>query len=665
MPNKTIIFDFHETLATPERQFQCPQNDACLVERPHLFENIMAHFSKPKSEILLVTGLRGIGKSYLATEYWTNTNKYYTIRAWFHLKPTSASLEVQYLKFAVEIGLTFPAETAVQDKILSIKNWLEKQSNILLIYDDVPDAQSIKGFLPENGEQHEILITTCNPLGWEPCQAFQFFPVPVMNEYEAFQLINKITGYADQPAIKQLIKLMDGLPLALAQASYYMNLKAVNAPGYLNRYLQSQSYLLDYKPTEKVSSNYSKYHESEFNTHLRYEKVNFDHKPLWQTFDSELEILKKNCNEAWLLLLKISWLASNPIPETIVQRLLNSHEEPHALWADVKAAILRFRFVQQMEDGSMSMHTLLQDLLRSKQDLELSQLHLAKITPIIEEETAVNTALIAHKERLKQHAGNFKIAPTASTPFVFKFSPPEEKKLSPATSSQISKPSNNFFNLPTFKSKKEQIRESLAKFNLSEEEQAIYEKILSGNVNYKISDKEGFLLEGTSSFEYKDKDLFALGLKPGQWQTKTLKFTDHYVYIRSWSQCLENNLQKPADLVKETDSPSDKILSLQKTARAALAAKDYTQAILQYGNLISQYDAQPKKHSKENRAIAYFSLGLSHLRLEDWKSAYPYLKKAVKFHPNCKLYQLRLRECEALKNSNENPLLGNFDSNFR
>ncbi|MBA2649400.1 MAG: ankyrin repeat domain-containing protein [Legionella sp.] len=625
-----------------ENQFQRPQSDSCFIERHSLFDNISTHFSKSRPEILVLNGLRGIGKSYMAKHYFLDPARHYKLRAWFNLGASSENLEIQYLKLASEIGLTPPTDVSTQDKILYIKNWLEKQTNILLIYDDVPDAESLTGFLPESGEHLDIIITTCNQLRWEPCQKFKLFPLPVMEECEAFELINKITRYSDNPSIRQLIKLMNGLPLALAQASYYMNLKAVSAQGYLQRYLQGQSYLLEYKPTEKVTPKYSAHHVSEFGNDFIYEKVNFEHLPLWQTFDSDLETLKRQCSDAWFLLLRVSWLASNPIPEKIIQGLLNLHETPDVLWVDVKAAIMRFGFMQQMDDGRLCMHPLLQDIIRSKQDPEASKLLLANVTKIIKEEASFGTPLACHIERLEQHAGNLKMV-QPSTPFVFKFSPLEEKQSSPATLAHSPKTSGSFFNT-TIKSKGKLIKKGLERFNLAQEEQAIYEKILSKNVNFKISEREGFVLEGTSSLEFKDKQLLALGLKPGQWETKKVGCLDNFVYIKSWNHCLGFTQQNPADL---------EVSTLQKTAIAALAAKDYRQAIVHYGELVKEYRNNPQLYTKPNQAIAYFSLGLSHLRLEDWKSAYPLLKQAVELHPDCRLYQMRLKECEDMKNSQD------------
>lgn len=114
------------------------------------------------------------------------------------------------------------------------------------------------------------------------------------------------------------------------------------------------------------------------------------------------------------------------------------------------------------------------------------------------------------------------------------FDKPQEKLVSPKA----------FFQPPpetktAMLSKIERIKASLEKFNLTEEEQGLYEKILLNDVNFKISEKEGFILEGASSLSFKPKNLLALGLRPGQWETEQVGSLNYFLYIRPWILCLE------------------------------------------------------------------------------------------------------------------------------
>lgn len=375
------------------KQFQRPNRDPNFIKRPALANELSRHFKQKDQTMLVLASLRGMGKTTLAADYYLNPRQPYPFRAWFKVGNNSESLESQYIRLALEHGVSLPASGSQEQKVHFVKDWLEQQENCLLIYDDVAEPELLEPFLPEVKSQ-QIIITTTNQSDWFHDKRFCLLEVPSMEEQEALALVYKITGFSTESenAVKQLAQTVQYIPLVLAQTSAYMARSHCNVSDYLDTYRKYQAILL----TEIGA-------------------LSPRHAPIWLTFDNEFEALKHACPEAWLLLKQVSWLASELIPEEVLKTMLGCSD---SRWPVVKEEIMRYSFMQHHSTG-LRMTALLQDILRSRQSQEESKEILETLCTLFKNQCATHSSegpLISHLNQLKQHAPSLFPKQTTLTP---------------------------------------------------------------------------------------------------------------------------------------------------------------------------------------------------------------------------------------------------------
>src|SRR5687768_16646559 len=100
--------------------------------------------------------------------------------------------------------------------------------------------------------------------------------------------------------LKELVKTLGYLPLALAQAGAHMAEKSTNVKDYLMLYQQHQTILMK---NETLARNPK-------------------HEPIWVTFDMNFKVLAADCPSALETLNQASWLDPSEIPEILLKKMM-------------------------------------------------------------------------------------------------------------------------------------------------------------------------------------------------------------------------------------------------------------------------------------------------------------------------------------------------------
>jgi tetratricopeptide (TPR) repeat protein len=173
---------------------------------------------QPAALTQAITGLGGVGKTQLATEYaYRHANSYDIV--WWLVAEEPATLASKYAELARELALPENDETNQAMRVAAVRRWLRQQPGWLLVFDNVNEPAALDGYLPQSATGH-VLITSRNP-NWQ--ETALPFSIQVLAKEDAIALLLKLTGQTDEAAAGRLAELLGHLPLALAQAGAYMH----------------------------------------------------------------------------------------------------------------------------------------------------------------------------------------------------------------------------------------------------------------------------------------------------------------------------------------------------------------------------------------------------------------------------------------------------------
>jgi len=292
-----------------------------------------------------VSGLGGIGKTQLALEYaYRWYPEVYRTVLWVSAADEQA-LQAGYDELAHRLKLPGRYEQEVKTRIQAVKLWLKEHTNWLLIMDNADDLQLARSFFPECKHGH-ILLTTRSPfageIGARPLEIDKMEP-----EVGRLFLLKRTRMLEDETAL-ELVKLLDGLPLALDQAGAYIEETRVSFAGYIDLYREARSRLLSsWGPLkDKNEGKYSDHPESVI--------VTFG---LCFTKARELHPLAKD------ILHFCAFLQPDAIPEELFQHDDSFKLDTFAFNGGI-AALHRYSLIKRnTQEQTLSIHRLVQAVL--------------------------------------------------------------------------------------------------------------------------------------------------------------------------------------------------------------------------------------------------------------------------------------------------------------
>lgn len=172
-------------------------------------------YENTATSIVGLYGLGGIGKTTLANYIVHNPQKKYSFIGWFNAENANL-LKNGYIDLGIKHNLISQKMTTSQ-KIYEVKEWIESQKNILLVFDGVQDINILSKYLPNKGD---IIITSRS---YNIPKALE---VDILTEEESVlllkNLIPNLPRNSDDSELKALAKKLDYIPLALTQAGAYI-----------------------------------------------------------------------------------------------------------------------------------------------------------------------------------------------------------------------------------------------------------------------------------------------------------------------------------------------------------------------------------------------------------------------------------------------------------
>ncbi len=186
----------------------------------------------PAHRVQIISGLGGVGKTQLVTEYAYKHRWDYGI-IWWISADDPATLALTYAKLARRLGMNFPAETNLEDIRHVLRRVLAEREDWLLIFDNAPGPEEIRNYLPLARSGH-VLITSRNPNYGTIGQSKSLQP---FTRKESIAFLHKRTGRNDPNEVaSKLAQAVGDLPLALEQAGAVIEQSRISFSEYLARF---------------------------------------------------------------------------------------------------------------------------------------------------------------------------------------------------------------------------------------------------------------------------------------------------------------------------------------------------------------------------------------------------------------------------------------------
>ncbi|KAL2787495.1 hypothetical protein BJX66DRAFT_310736 [Aspergillus keveii] len=300
--------------------------DNSLIGREDVMQFLENKLSPERHNRVALVALGGIGKTRIALEYALRLKDSSVSVFWIHASTKARILDC-YAKIAKKANLVgYDVKAADSGDPQPVKEWLEGDScgRWLIILDNADDHDLLYGssrlidIFPRS-ENGSILMTTRDKkVGFDFAGASRLFPLQRLGSDQAQELLlSKFDGEAnlDPASCKELCDELEGIPLAIVQASAFMHQNSITAEEYLEYYRESsdaQISLLSEDFEDSVRDKDSK-------------------NPVAATWVISFEYIEKKVPLAGELLKRMSILDSHAIPTSLIQTEDPRHNQIKAL----------------------------------------------------------------------------------------------------------------------------------------------------------------------------------------------------------------------------------------------------------------------------------------------------------------------------------------------
>ena len=359
---------------------QVPSRNRCFCGRDRELEAIVAQLKNTPNGCIhsAICGLGGVGKTSLAVEFlWRNDKEYPGGIFWISGENNNL-FQRTVGEMARQIG-TFENDF---DKSLSrTLDWLGKRDDMwCLVVDNLDELEMstemrklLTGHWKYMARGH-IIITTrreVSEIGEETGIDEQCcIDLKCLTEEEGIQFLRLRTGkdQGEDDDLRQLVRELGGLPLALDQAGAYIRWVKQSIKEYMEKYEKQKLLLLKKRKAQQFVENTSPERLAVHTTWI----LNFDH---IRQISEEMEL-----GRAPILFMQVcAFYGPDDIPYELVNKGLkeDGSSEDSSLWdqAEIVLLLTKFSLFQRYGTDSFCVHRLVQEVIRSQLEKEQIELN--------------------------------------------------------------------------------------------------------------------------------------------------------------------------------------------------------------------------------------------------------------------------------------------------
>ena len=361
--------------------FQVPSRNSCFCGRDSELEAIATQLKNTERSCVYsaICGLGGVGKTSLVVEFlWQHEGKYPGGIFWISGENNNL-FQRSLSEMARQIGMF---ENDFYNSLSRTLDWLGKRKEFwCLVVDNLDELEMstemrklLTGHWKHTARGH-IIITTrreVSEVGEETgVDGQSCIELKCLTEEEGIQFLQMRTSKdeREESDMRELVRELGGLPLALDQAGAYIRWLKQSIKEYMKKYREQKLLLLKKKKAQHFVENTSPERLAVHTTWM----LNFDH---ISRISEEMEL-----GGAPTLVMQVcAFLGPDDIPYELINEGLNKENSStvdSGLWdpAEIVSLLTKFSLFQRYGSNSFSVHRLVQEVIRSLLEKEQTELN--------------------------------------------------------------------------------------------------------------------------------------------------------------------------------------------------------------------------------------------------------------------------------------------------